>query len=189
MNIYPYVYRIDHPIGEFYIGSRIANKVPAEDDFGNIYKTSSKYLSHPFEEYTRTILAEFFTNTAKDDAYDVEQALIFEHWDDLLLVNKSYYFGKKRFKVSRPMSAEHKKRIGNANRGKVYSEEQMSARLIGRRHTDITKAKLSQAAQGPRSPRSEETKRKIAESLRNRKHYLIMPEPHTKQHFRLDRCV
>jgi len=80
MNIYPYVYRIDHPSGEFYIGSRCANKVPAAQDFGIRYKTSSNHLSHPFDEYTQTIVAEFYLPTGAADAYDFEQTLIFEHW-------------------------------------------------------------------------------------------------------------
>jgi len=95
MNIYPYVYRIDHPSGEFYIGYRAANTVPAEKDFGHIYKTSTKRLSYPFEEYSQTVLAEFYLPTGADDAYDFEQLTIFEHWCDPRLVNKHCSYGNK----------------------------------------------------------------------------------------------
>ena len=61
MNIYPYVYRLDHPItGEFYIGYRSANKVPASEDLGIRYFTSSKTVKPRFHEFRFCIIAEFF---------------------------------------------------------------------------------------------------------------------------------
>lgn len=151
MNIYPYVYRVDHPTGEFYIGSRAGNKVPAELDLGYIYKTSTKLLSHPFEEYSLTIVAEFFTDTAKADAYDFEQTLIFEHWGDPLLVNKACHYGKARFSTAGSTvthSAETKAKIALLKTGRTHSAE--------------TRAKMSTALKG--KPHSEEHKKKISES-------------------------
>jgi len=125
MSIYPYVYRIDHPTGEFYIGSRCANKLPALLDFGNKYKTSSKYLSYPFEEYNQTIIAEFFTDSAQSDAYDFEQELIFKNWGNPMLVNKSCYFGKRKWSTAgmkrKPFTAAHRKKLSDANLGKQLS--------------------------------------------------------------------
>jgi len=110
MNIYPYVYRVDHPSGEFYIGYRSANKVPAADDFG--------IRSYPFEEYTQTIVAEFFTDTAKANAYDFEQALIYENWENPLLVNKRCYHGKIRFSnAGRKPSDEARRKMSEAKLG------------------------------------------------------------------------
>jgi len=126
MNIYPYVYRIDHPSGEFYIGYRVANQVPAEQDLGIKYKTSTKHLSYPFEEYNIAIVAEFFTDTAKSDAYDFEQALIYEHWSNPCMANKSCYYGSKaRFRNpgGKPHTQEHKSALRQAAVGKVLSEE------------------------------------------------------------------
>lgn len=138
MSIYnpvlPYVYLIKHPDGSFYFGYRKANQVPAEQDFGSIYKTSSKYLSHPFEEYSRTILAEFFN---ADDAYDFEQLCIFENWSDPLLINKVCHHGKKRFRFTSVLSAESRAKISAANLGKKRSAEtraKISAAKIGARH-------------------------------------------------------
>ena len=95
MSIYPYVYRLDHPVtGEFYIGYRCANKVPAEEDLGHKYFTSSKSVKSRFSEFNYHIVAEFFD---KSSAYDHEQLLIAESWSDDLLLNKSCYSGKKKF--------------------------------------------------------------------------------------------
>jgi len=133
MNIYPYVYRIDHKSGEFYIGYRCANRVPAEADIGHKYKTSSKHLSHPFEEYSITIIAEFFTGTAKADAYDFEQALIYENWDNPNLANQHCSYGKTRWSTS----------------GQVRSQlfrEKMSDLVSGKRHSPEAKEKMSESA-------------------------------------------
>jgi len=165
MNIYPYVYRIDHPSGEFYIGYRCANTVPAEADFGHIYKTSTRHLSYPFEEYTQTILAEFYLPTGKDDAYDFEQALIYENWDNSQLVNKSYNINGLRFKFNKH-SDEAKRKISEASRGKTLSAEtkqKMVERWKQRPPMSAEhKRKLSEARQ--KRTTSEETKQKMSQS-------------------------
>jgi len=139
MNIYPYVYRIDHPTGEFYIGYRAANTVPAEADFGIKYKTSSNQLLHPFEEYAQTILAEFYLPSGSDDAYDFEQALIFENLGNPLMVNERCYYGSKaRFS-----------RAGKKHSDKA--KEKMSAAKVGKDikpHSAERRAKMSEAQRG-----------------------------------------
>src|SRR3989304_2364230 len=103
MNIYtstkvlPYVYRLDHPVtGEFYIGYRSANKTPSSEDLGILYFTSSKEASRRFNEFTITIIAEFFK---KEDAYIFEQQLIHENWSNLLKLNKRCFHGSNNFFV------------------------------------------------------------------------------------------
>jgi len=178
---HPYVYKITHPIsGEFYIGYRKANKVPAEQDFGYIYKTSSKNLYHPFNEYTQTILAEFFTDTAGDDAYDFEQLTIFDNWSDPLLLNKSCFHGKKRWRNAGPsplkgktLSDKHKAKISLGSRSrcsrKPYSEEtraKMSLARKGKIHSTETRAKLSLARKGRLF--SDETRAKMSLSQKGK---------------------
>jgi len=170
MNIYPYVYRIDHPSGEFYIGYRCANQVPAGADIGYKYKTSTKHLSYPFEEYSITILAEFFTATAKTDALDFKQATIYEHWGNPFLVNKRCNYNGQRFSTAGttlssatrqkmstsrrgvPRSEETKAKIREANLGKSLSDEHLRKISIGRRGKGT-------------APKTAEHKRKISESL------------------------
>jgi hypothetical protein len=86
MHIYPYVYRLDHPVtGEFYIGYRCANKVSSAEDLGHIYFTSSKIVKPRFHEFTYQIIAEFFD---KNDAYDFEQQLISDNFKNPNILNR-----------------------------------------------------------------------------------------------------
>lgn len=99
MNVFPYVYKVVNRItGEFYIGYREANKLPAEKDILN-YKTSSAKVKPNFSDFDPYIIAEFFTETARDDAYWFEQNLIAEHISNPLCLN-GYYIkkGYKKFK-------------------------------------------------------------------------------------------
>jgi len=173
MNIYPYVYRIDHPSGEFYIGYRGTNKVPAEADFGIRYKTSTKLLSYPFEEYTRTILAEFYLPTGATDAYDFEQALVYEHWGDPGLVNKRcHHNGKTRFSRSgMKLSDETKQKMAEAKRGKAHSVEtkqKISKAERGKIVSDETRAKMSMAKRGRKF--SDESRQKMSDAHRGKVH-------------------
>lgn len=91
----PYVYRGYNPTtSEFYIGSRVSNKVPSSSDLGIKYQTSSKVIKPRFHEFEWTIIAEFFD---AGDAYDFEQFLIFESWKFTGMLNKSCYHMKARF--------------------------------------------------------------------------------------------
>ena len=126
MNIYqstevrPYVYICTHKItDEFYIGSRCYNiklNVVSHLDFPN-YKTSSKTVKSNFDDYNWIIFAEFFNDK---DAYDCEQQLIFENWNNPLLLNKMCHYGKNRFKpiVAYQHTEETKAKISAANKGK-----------------------------------------------------------------------
>ncbi len=85
--VLPYVYRLDHPVtGEFYIGLRYGNKVSAEKDLGVKYFTSSKTVKPRFNEFSISIVAEFFN---KDDAFIFEQSLIRENWNSELIMNNA----------------------------------------------------------------------------------------------------
>jgi hypothetical protein len=151
MEAKPYVYRLTHPVtGEFYIGSRTANKVCAELDLPK-YRTSSKYIKPRFDEFDWAILMEFSNPSC---AYDYEQYMIHETWSDPLLLNKScHYQNKKRF---HPLGIKHseavreanrQRKLGNKNRlGKPFSEEvreQIRQKLIGYKHTDEARKNMS----------------------------------------------
>jgi hypothetical protein len=56
----PYVYRcVEKDTGNFYIGYRFKNTVPAEEDFGKHYFTSNNYVKENFNKFDYEILAEF----------------------------------------------------------------------------------------------------------------------------------
>jgi hypothetical protein len=192
MNIYastivrPYVYICTHKITKhFYIGYRAKNKLPSSTDLP-IYKTSSRIVNPLFEEYDYCVVAEFITS---DDAYDFEQQLIYENWDNLLLLNQSCYYGQKRFK-NIAHSDKTKQKISSSHKGKVRkpftqcTKQKMSATwnklkngnnlhagdknpMFGKTHTDEAKQKMSLAKKGKPSHNkgkamSDETKAKLS---------------------------
>ena len=58
--VHPYVYICrEKNSSKFYVGYRFKNKVPAHEDFGQYYFTSSKYVQSNFENFTYKILGEF----------------------------------------------------------------------------------------------------------------------------------
>ena len=125
----PYVYRLDNPTtGEFYIGYRVANKIPSHLDFP-IYKTSAPKVTNIFDLFEWKILAEFYDG---DDAYDFEQLSIFEEWDNPLLLNESCYHNKGKFKNTSPHSQKTKDKISGANKGKAAAKDPNTGKSLGR---------------------------------------------------------
>ena len=90
MNIQPYVYKLTHKeSGEFYIGYREANKVPALEDLGKQYFTSSNTIQElGFSNFDIEIIEEFETGI---EAYNYEQILIKENIHDSLCLNGHYH--------------------------------------------------------------------------------------------------
>jgi hypothetical protein len=172
----PYVYLCTHKeTGKFYIGYREKNvklNLTSDQDLP-LYKTSSNIVKSNFAEYTWEILAEFTTG---DSAYDFEQQLISENWNNPLLLNESCRYGStNRFKDGMLGKTHniHTKEILRANKqGKTYEElygpdkaeelkKNASVKSTGRRHTDKTKEKLSEIFTG--HVVLDETKQKIRE--------------------------
>ena len=124
----PYVYKlVNKTTNEYYIGYRKNNKYPAEIDLGTYYFSSSKYINKTnFDQYQIYILEKFDDSNC---AYTFEQRLIFENWDDPLLLNKSCFHGKKMF-VNLPgytMSENFKKNRSIQTKGKnnpMYGKSQ-----------------------------------------------------------------
>lgn len=155
MNIYPYVYICTHKItGEFYIGCRYANKVPAIEDFPN-YKTSSKKVKPRFTEFDWMIVAEFFTREA---AYDFEQLLIFESIHNPLVLNGNCFHEKRRW-LHQKHDELTKEKIRQAHLGKPKPPL-----------TDAHKEKLKIAAKTrpPRLKHTDEARRKMADAHKTR---------------------
>jgi len=178
-----YVYRLDHlTTGEFYFGFRKANKVPANQDLGIDYFTSSKYVEPRFHEFNYTIIQEF---TDPREAYDLEQFLIYQELKNPLMLNRRCHYGsKKRFtpsgnqvssetkakmsaahkgKSKGPQSEEHKAKLSAANRGKSASKQSRTKMSIAKKgvpKSEEHKAKISAANKGKST--SKETKSKIS---------------------------
>lgn len=170
---------------EFYIGYRyknVDNNTTSDVDFPT-YKTSSKKVEPIFEQFDWIILAEFFTD---EDAYDFEQQLIYENWNNPLLLNESCQYGHKRFKRSPNwvLSEDARKKISDANKGKTFTEEwrqEQSKRFSGKnnpmygkpspfkgkQHTEEAKEKLREAAKN-RGPVTDETRLKLSQASKGK---------------------
>ena len=191
-----YTYLLTHKVsGHFYFGVRLANKVPAIEDLGFFYFSSSRKVKEMgFGNFKSEILKEF---DDPEEAIAHEQSLIDQHRSNRLILNRCVYAGsragirfinhatgkkqsqehiRKRSKANigkhsnngsdRPevkekrraarlgtfQSAETKRKIGNAHRGKTVSPEAIKKRLEtqksnanGSYFTDDAKRRISEA--------------------------------------------
>lgn len=189
----PYVYMLVHRItGQFYIGYREANNLPADQDLTS-YGTSSKYVAAlGMSSFDWSIIAEFYDGR---DAYDFEQQLIREHRTNPLILNRHFLTASnKRLRYIRPKgtyiaSEETRLKLSRAHVGRVKSTEtrkRLSAALTGRefsaehkanigqssrgrKHTDKTKAIIGSHTRGTkREPFSTEWKANISKAQRMR---------------------
>jgi len=176
--VLPYVYICTHKnTRRFYIGARYAKnlKLPSHLDFPN-YKTSSPRIKENFKDYSWYIVAEFYNSS---DAYDFEQQLIHQEWDNSLLMNESCFYKKKQFRCTE-LSETHKQSISKAQSGKIiseYTKEKLRTARVKQITTDATREKISKSLIGnsrSKKPRSAETKQKIKDSLANT--YLSTPK-------------
>ena len=168
MNPLPYVYKITHKTtNQFYIGSR-CNKSAKHysEDLGIKYFTSSNYVKElGFENFKIDWIEEFPT---KELAYDWEQMMIHVNLKDPLCLNKSCYFGNKKFnfsglkhseetklKMSKPRTKEHKENISKAQLGSKLTKEtkdKISKANKGKIRSLEAKIKMSMAKSGNNHP-------------------------------------
>lgn len=133
----PYVYVCTHrETGQFYIGYREGNKVSSSLDLPS-YKTSSKVVNPFFDQYSWEIIAEFFEGT---DAYNFEQSMISDHWENPLLINKACFHNKRQFRGSYGMlNKEHTEET----KKKMSEKASGNKRRLGIKHNDNSKKKMS----------------------------------------------
>ena len=115
MKAHPYVYICTHRhTKQFYIGYREANVLPASQDLPQ-YRTSNPFVRNNFEDFEWVIVAEFFEGLY---AYDYEQNLIKEHFNNPLIINKQYRINHNiRFRKVGPRAIEHTEKIAQKRRG------------------------------------------------------------------------
>ena len=163
----PYVYICTHKdTNQFYIGYRMVNvklNIPSHLDLPE-YKTSSTTVNPDFHDYTWTIVAEFFDPS---DAYTFEQQMIYDNWENPLLLNGYYRLGEhKQFRNKGPHSNETKKKMSDAKKGKTASAE-TKQKMTGKTHSDESKRKISDAGKN-RPPISTETKQKMSDAKKGK---------------------
>jgi len=178
MTILPYTYKLIHKqTGQFYFGYRSANKVPASQDLGVIYFTSSKIIKPIFNEFDYLILAEHETGEL---AYKEEQLLIEQHWGNPLLLNRAYHKQNKTAFRNKGHAKENRKKFGRPGKTQApLTPEQRAkqleglARIKGRKLSEEHRKKLSEAHMGRTDSRlgkhhSEETKKKLSEHFKGK---------------------
>lgn len=162
-NAHPgYLYCCIHPeTKEHYIGVRTANNLPPTEDFGHVYRTSSKIVKPRFDEFDSHIL---FASYDHQGLYILEQMLI----NSCVLANKTLVLNKAYRDVTKPEfvlkncpivgnhhSTETKQKIKKSNIGKVVTaetKEKLRKKATGRKATTITKQRMSSQRKGAANP-------------------------------------
>lgn len=161
--------------GQFYIGYREKNVYlnRTSDVDLPLYRTSSKYINPMFEEYDWHIVAEFVNGVS---AYDFEQELIKEYWNNELLLNRQYHTKQDTRFRNHGHSDETKKKIKEANSGKFLTENHknnISKSKKGKKRPIRTEEhckNISLAKTGSkRQPPSEETRKKLRLAFKGKK--------------------
>ena len=106
-----YTYKItEKETGKFYIGARGSKKDPLLDLGIKYFSSSGSLKSIILEKGIESFIFEIIKDSYKSwkEAYDEEQSMIFDNWENPLKMNKSCYYMKKDFGI---ISEDSKKRI------------------------------------------------------------------------------
>ena len=165
----PYTYIItDRHTGEFYIGSRSANRTQASLDLWCVYFTSSKLVNERVKSkgkdcFDAQVIDEFET---PEEAFIAEQKLISNNISNPLCLNKTFQLNGKRVFLTtgtkRTNSPEARKKISEALKGRpsyIRTEKHLAilsenGKKTGGRNKGI--------------PASPETRKKISEANKGR---------------------
>ena len=163
MSYLAYTYLIKCPNDKFYYGYRAANQTSPEDDLWNHYFTSSKVIQELREQYSDDEFIATIDKTFEtaEEAYEYEKNFLTEND----CVKSDDWLNQGCF----PVFAD--------NTGKKHSEEskkKMSEAQRGKRLSEETKKKISEAKKGDRNPNygkkfSEEHRRKMSEAHKGKK--------------------
>jgi hypothetical protein len=172
----PYVYKLVHKrTGQFYIGYREANVVPAHLDLPK-YKTSSEVIkSMGFSNFTWEILKEFRTG---DAAHRFEQKLIAQNFKNPLILNMQHRYGARaHFKSTGPRSDETKQKMSAWQKGVPKDEATRERlRLMNQTRGTLTeehKAAIGRSVKGLK--RTQENKENVHKAL-SRKWIVVHPD-------------
>ena len=170
--------------GHTYVGSGVLAKRHA--DHKTLLKNNSHYnpkLQNAYNKHPNFDFVAVPTND-REEARDLEQAIIDEHRDNPLFLNISV--DARYCNNGQPMTDEHKAKISQANKGrkpssqtieasvaahkgKVLSEEtkeKLRQANIGRQHTIESKQKMSVASKN--AERTEEWRQNISNALKGK---------------------
>lgn len=170
--------------GHTYVGSGVLAK--RHSDHQSLLKNNSHYnpkLQNAYNKYPNFDFIAVPTND-REEARDLEQAIIDEHHSNPLLLNIS--IDARYCNTGQPMTDEHKAKISQANKGRTISEEQkaqisaahkgkvlseetkekLRQANIGRQHTDESRQKMSMASKN--AVRTDEWRQNISNALKGK---------------------
>lgn len=167
-----YVYELVFDDGKFYIGYR-GSKSPPEEDLLIKYHSSSKSVKILLETGLKCRYTIIQSDLSQETAYNLEQELIFEKFQDSLCLNKACYFGRDGFgvlsenakrKISESLKLrwnddEYKKRMSEIHKLRWKDESLMLKEKQILRLTGKSKPEHSLKLKG--KVKSEETKAKL----------------------------
>ena len=149
MSIYPYVYVCTHKItNQIYIGARCANHVPAHQDLGTYYFTSSKNVKPIFNEFDWEIIFE----GTREEVFQLESDLIRQHWRQPYLLNKNC--GGEKFNCTHH-SNETKQKMSESKKGEkcyLYNKKKENHPKYNKNSSNETKQKMSESKKGENNP-------------------------------------
>lgn len=160
--VMPYVYWLTHKeTGQFYIGFRSANKIPAEQDLPIYRSSSNKVAELSFENFEWKIVAEFSDGLS---AYEFEQALIYENIKNPLCLNKHYVLdGKRKFStLGKTHSEETRNKLSIANKNKAPRSQEVRDKIS----ESLAKAKKGKESCMKGKTISDEHKAKISAAIK-----------------------
>lgn len=120
-----YVYRIEFSNGTFYIGYRGSKKEP-EQDLLIHYNTSSKKVKLLIESGDLCTYSIVSSGMSKEDAYNLEQELIYKEFNDDLCLNDACYYGRIGFGI---ISEEAKQLISNSST-QMWKDAEIREKII-----------------------------------------------------------
>ncbi len=169
-----YTYRLTDPnTNEFYIGVRSCKCAIKKDS----YMGSMKAWKVDKSTLVKEIIGTYETRV---EANKAESEIITLYIDNPL--NRNYHIPPFTFhNYGRKLSDEHRKKLSEAHKGKKLSDEHKKklsdakkgnkAWNKGKKASDEHRKKISEALKGKkRSPRTEETKKKLSDANMGKKH-------------------
>jgi hypothetical protein len=160
-----YTYKItEKETGKFYIGARGSKKDPLLD-LGIKYFSSSRNLkSIIFESGIESFIFEIIKDSYKSwkEAYDDEQSMIFDNWENPLKMNKACYYMKKDFGI---ISEDSKKRISKKSL-EMWADEEKASNIIEKQKESWSDERRERNSEMMKSKWTEERRKNHSEKLK-----------------------
>lgn len=162
-----YTYKItEKETGNFYIGARGSKKDPLLDLGIKYFSSSENLKSMILERGEESFIFEIIKDSYKSwkEAYDDEQLMIFNDWENPLNINKACYYMKKDFGII----SEDSKKIISKKSLEMWKDEEMSSKIIEKQKESWTDERREKYREMTKSKWTVERREKHSEKLKGR---------------------